>query len=93
MCGKIYKNREKPLLMLYIGVGPTKQKKEKEMKLKIIFEVKSKITGQMKEVYKTFSNFAEDVTDDRLKQFAIAYAGLVDKNAFESYKIITEQLN
>lgn len=37
------------------------------MKLKIIFEVKSKITGQMKEVYKTFSNFAEDVTDDRLK--------------------------
>ncbi|EGC82690.1 hypothetical protein [Anaerococcus prevotii] len=63
------------------------------MKLKIIFEVKSKITGQIKEVYKTFSNLAEDITDEGLKQFAIAYAGLVDKNAFESYKIITEQLN
>ena len=79
--------------MLYIGVGPTKYQKEKEMKLKIIFEVKSKITGQIKEVYKTFSNLAEDITDEGLKQFAIAYAGLVDKNAFESYKIITEQLN
>ena len=54
------------------------------MKLKIIFEVKSKITGQIKEVYKTFSNLAEDITDEGLKQFAIAYAGLVDKNAFES---------
>lgn len=63
------------------------------MKLKIIFEVKSKITGQIKEVYKTFSNLAEDITDEGLKQFSIAYAGLVDKNAFESYKIITEQLN
>lgn len=63
------------------------------MKLKIIFEVKSKITGQMKEISKTFSNFAESITDESLKQFAIAYAGLVDKNAYESYKIITEQLN
>ena len=63
------------------------------MKLKIIFEVKSKITGQMKEISKTFSNFAESITDDSLKQFAVAYAGLVDKNAYESYKIITEQLN
>lgn len=63
------------------------------MKLKIIFEVKSKITGQIKEVYKTFSNLAEDITDEGLKQFSIAYAVLVDKNAFESYKIITEQLN
>ena len=79
--------------MLYIGVGPTKPVKEKDMKLKLVFAVKSKITGQIKDVSKSFSRLDEEVTDEGLRQFATAYAGLVDKNSFESYKIITEQLN
>lgn len=63
------------------------------MKLKIVFSVKSDLTGQAKEVSKTFASFAKEVTDDGLKQFAKAYASLVDKNAYESFKVITEKLD
>ena len=62
------------------------------MKLKIIFDVKSKITGKVKQMQVTFSDFAEDITDDSLKQFAIAYSNLVDHNGYEIFKVITEQL-
>lgn len=62
------------------------------MKLKIIYDVKSKITGKIKKMQVTFTGFAEDVTDDRLKQFIIAYSSLVEKESYEAYKVIEEQL-
>lgn len=62
------------------------------MKLKIIYDVKSKITGKIKKMQVTFSNFAEDVTDEGLKQFVNAYSSLVEKESYEAYKVIEEQI-
>lgn len=62
------------------------------MKLKIIYDVKSKITGKTKQMQVTFSNLAEDVTDEGLQQFVKAYSSLVEKEGYEAYKVIEEQI-
>lgn len=62
------------------------------MKIKIIYDVKSKITGKIKKMQVTFTGFAEDVTDEDLNQFIKAYSSLVEKEAYEAYKVIEEQI-
>ena len=61
------------------------------MKLQIIYQVKNP-DDTLKKVTKTFSTVNESQSNEQFKDFALAYAGLVDASDIEVYLIKVAQI-